>query len=266
MDTAHLIPPLQARLDALATDKSRSFWQGYMKGAVPFRGVPMAAIRGAVHAWWRHDGPAMLPTACQKQLAISLFEGRYGEDKLAGTLALQELLLPDLTPPDLERLGALFERGLIADWNTCDWLCVKVLGRWVARDLPNRSTGEAIVGWRGARTVWQRRAANVAFVNLAKRGEHNFGGFTGLMLQTCAVTVQSSERFAQTGVGWLLRELAHTQQAAVVDFLRCHLGQMSREGLRYAVERMPAAERAVLLEAHGSLQRTTSTRRPATAP
>lgn len=256
------IPLLHARLAALASDRSRTFWERYLKGALPFRGVPMASLRAAVHAWWLDDGPAALPKSRQKALALELFEGRFGEDKLAGTLVLNELLLDDLTLPDARRFGLLFECGQIADWNSCDWFCVKVLGPLVARDLPSRDTAELITSWREARSVWQRRAANVAFVNLAGHGDANFAGFTRLMLETCSVTVRSGERFAQTGVGWLLRELADVEQAAVWAFTRENLTWMSREGVRYAVERMPRREQSTLLEAHRQAARRQGGRRP----
>jgi len=256
-----LIPRLHARLDALATEKSRLFWNRYLKGTVVFRGVPMASIRTALHDWWRHDGPAALTMSEQKALAIALFEGAFGEDALAGTIALQELLLESITPSDVAAFGDLFDRGRVADWNSCDWFCVKVLGRLVARDLPDRTTTDAIVDWREARTVWQRRAANVAFVNLARHGDRNFPGFVELMLETCAVTVRSEERFAQTGVGWLLRELGEADQAAVLDFTRQHLPLMSREAVRYVIERMPKALQAELLTAHHAVRPRPTPRR-----
>ncbi|MEB3187634.1 MAG: DNA alkylation repair protein [bacterium] len=249
-DAVARIHALHARLDALSTETSRDFWTRTMKGVVPFRGVPMAGIRRAVHAWWRHDGPATLAPADRKTLALALFEGDFGEDKLAGTLVLREILLEELANPDLEELGALFDRGLIADWNTCDWFCLKVLGGMVERDLPAREVAGAIAAWRDAPSLWQRRAANVAFVNLAKHGEQNFEGFTKLMLETCAVTVQSAERFAQTGVGWLLRELAEAEHAAVMAFLDAHLGLMSREAVRSVTERMPVSVKSPVLEKH----------------
>jgi len=244
------IDALSRRLEAAATARSRTFWERYLKGAAAFRGVPMAGIRRAVHRWWAADGGAQLPVGAQKALALRLFAGRYCEDKLAGTLLLQELLLPELRMADLEDLGALFDEGHIADWNTCDWFCVKVLGSLVARDLPDRRCAGAIAAWRGSKVLWRRRASNVAFVNLARRGEANFPGFTRLMLETCAVTVRSPERFAQTGAGWLLRELASAERGAVLSFTRAHLASMSREGVRYAVERMPRRTREGILRAH----------------
>jgi 3-methyladenine DNA glycosylase AlkD len=245
-----LVTALEARLDALATAKSRAFWQAYMKGTATFRGVPMASIRKAPHAWWRADGPLGLGLAAQKQLALRLFEGNYAEDKLAGILVLHELLLEQLALEDIRALGALFERELITDWSSCDWLCVKVLGGVAQRELPRRAVADELASWRDARTLWQRRAASVAFVNLAKRGEQNFPGFTRLMLETSAVTVRCPERFAQTGVGWLLRELAVAEREAVLAFTREHGALMSREAVRSVVERMPKSVRARVLAAH----------------
>ena len=92
----NIISRLSVRLDARASEKSRAFWEKYLKGVIPFRGVPMGEIRVAVHAWWKADGPSSLPIPAQKALALRLFEGGFCEDKLAGTLVLQELLLPQL--------------------------------------------------------------------------------------------------------------------------------------------------------------------------
>ena len=41
---------------------------------------------------------------------------------------------------------------------------------------------QAIGDWRTATTLWQRRASAVAFVNLAKKGDEAFAGFTGLVI------------------------------------------------------------------------------------
>lgn len=246
-----LIAALDARLKAAATAKCRSFWEKYLKGAVPFRGVSMGDIRRAIHAWWAEDGPDALSLSEKKSLALSLFDGAYCEDKLAGTLVLQEILLAELDAADVSRIGKLFDAGLIADWNTCDWFCVKVLGSLVARHLPQREMADSLAGWRTSEVLWKRRASNVAFVNLAKRGDRNFAGFSALMFETCAVTVRSPERFAQTGVGWLLRELAAADRDGVLAFTHENLRLMSREGVRYVIERMPAAMQAQVLKEHG---------------
>jgi hypothetical protein len=48
------------------------------------------------------------------------------------------------------------------------------------------------------------------------------------------------ERFAQTGAGWVLRELSLADQERVVAFVEERIGQFTREGLAYATEKMPA--------------------------
>jgi hypothetical protein len=156
---ARPIEALATRLDALATEKSRAFWERYLKGVVPFRGVPMASIRKAVHAWWRSDGPSALGVPAQKELALRLFEGGFCEDKLAGTLVLQEILLSELTLRDVDALGSLFDR-------------------------------------------------------------------------------------------WLLRELAAADRARVLAFTEDRLGEMSREAVRYVVERMPKSVQARVVSRH----------------
>jgi len=67
---------------------------------------------------------------------VSLFEGEYAEEKLAGMLYLQQVLLPAgavMCSKDLDRSARLFTDGLINDWNVCDWFCTKALGPLIDR-------------------------------------------------------------------------------------------------------------------------------------
>ena len=59
-----------------------------------------------------------------------------------------------------------------------------------------------------------------------------------------------AERFAQTGTGWVLRELGLAEPARVVAFIEANLATFSSEGLRYATEKMPAETKARLKEMH----------------
>lgn len=58
------------------------------------------------------------------------------------------------------------------------------------------------------------------------------------------------ERFAQTGAGWVLRELSLADQARVVAFVEECIGQFIREGLAYATEKMAAETQARLNTLH----------------
>jgi 3-methyladenine DNA glycosylase AlkD len=116
-------------------------------------------------------------------------------------------------------LAGPFDRGHVDDWSTCDWYCVKVLGRFVERGEDRRERAEAIAAWRVAPTLWQRRAAVVSFVNLAPRGERFFEGFPDLLLAVCLANVADPARFSQTSAGWLLRELSRAEPDRVQAFL-----------------------------------------------
>ena len=212
-----LINRLQSRLNARATPATREWWTKNLRGAASFRGVKMRDVRTALHAWFEEEQLGEhLPIERQKDLALMLLEEDYTEDKLAGVLLLQEILLPaDALDwrSDLPRFARLFDQGYIRDWNVCDWFCIKVLGPLVEQQ--GEACARAISEWRGADSVWQRRASGVAFANLARVGDRNFPGFTEMVLDNCSHLLKSQERFAQTGVGWVLRELSRSDEGRV---------------------------------------------------
>lgn len=230
---------LGTRLDAAANDRTREWWSRYLKGAIDFRGVPMAGVRKVVHELWRDCDLASLPRGEQLELTLEFFAQPYAEDKLAGILALGEIVLDQLNVDDVEFLAQPFVRGHIADWSTCDWYCVKVLGPFVARADDPRGAAEAIAGWRHAQNLWQRRAAAVAFVNLARRGDGAVPGLPELIVEVCAANARDPERFSQTSVGWVLRELSHVEPAAVSAFVREHADILSREARNMATAKLP---------------------------
>jgi 3-methyladenine DNA glycosylase AlkD len=256
-----LIDRLQLRLNARATAATREWWTTYLRGAASFRGVKMGDIRTAVHAWFKEERLGEhLSVGQQKDLALMLLEEDHTEDKLAGVLFLQEILLPAGAldwRSDLPRFARLFDGGYIRDWSICDWFCVKVLGPLVEQQ--GESCARAISEWREADSVWQRRASVVTFANLASEGDRNFPGFTEMVLDNCSHLLGSQERFAQTGVGWVLRELSRSDQGRVIAFVEVNLDRFSREALKNATKYMPPGVAERLHQAH--LLRTTRGRR-----
>ena len=119
----------------------------------------------------------------------------------------------------------------------CDWFCVKVLGPLAQGQ--GEDCAHAIVEWRHGENLWQPRASGVAFVSLASSGEANFDGFTDMLLEICAAMVQHKERFAQTGTGWVLRELSLAEPERVADFVETCRDDLSGEALRSAIKKMP---------------------------
>jgi 3-methyladenine DNA glycosylase AlkD len=225
-----LVAELGRRLDARADDRTRAWWGRYLKGAIEFHGVPMAGVREIVHGLWRDEGLDARTREEQLDAVLALFAQPYAEDKLAGILVLAELLLDTLGAEDVPFLARPFERGHVADWSTCDWYCVKVLARLVERD---REAAELIAEWRRAPGLWQRRAAAVSLVRVARRGE-----LADLVLEVCAANVRHTERFSQTSVGWVLRELSHADPARVRGFVDEHRELISAEARRMATAKI----------------------------
>jgi 3-methyladenine DNA glycosylase AlkD len=230
---------LSALIADAANERTRAWWNRYLKGAIDFHGVPMAEVRRIVHAFWRDGELDRLPRSEQVELVLALFARPVAEEKLAAILVLSEILLDELTIDDVPFLATPFERGHIADWSTCDWYCVKVLGRFIARSDDPPAAAAAIAEWRHAPNLWQRRAAAVAFVNLAPSGDAAVAGLTSLVLEVCAANARDPERFSQTSVGWVLRELSHAEPAAVAAFAEQHADVLSREALRMATAKLP---------------------------
>ena len=136
------IERLQARLQEVASEKTKEWRERYMKGAASFRGVPMAAIRSTLKLWYVEEGLDDAPASIRRQVALDLLAESYSEDKLAGVLLMREHILTEVTVDDLPSFAAAFRAGHIADWGICDWFSVKVLAALVERD--GRRMAEAI--------------------------------------------------------------------------------------------------------------------------
>lgn len=250
--TNTLVADLQRQLDLRSSAKTKQWWERYLKGSSHFRGVPLPSVRSALTEWWhRHQVDTRTSAAMQRAIAVTLLRQPHTEDKLAGMVLIGEFLLPRGRIDwrrELPSYGRLFTNGHLADWNSCDWFCVKVLGPMVRRF--GKPCAAEIGRWRHSRVLWQQRASAVAFVNLAKEGEKNFPGFVPMVLRSCQRLVGNGERFAQTGAGWVLRELGRADEKAVLNFLRKNLSSLSREALMSATEKMPARARRTLGSAH----------------
>lgn len=243
---------LMVALQAAAEPKRKTWWENYLKGQAQFRGVDMKTTRALAHDWYDRCLSG-LDREDRLGLLLGLIRQPHTEDKMAALLILSERLLPqdELDLDVLVRVSLLFDQGHIADWNICDWFCVKLLGPGIERY--GRAWADATGGWVQARVIWQRRAAVMAFVNLVDR-EPVFPNMRGLVLANCSQLVKDPQRFAQTGVGWVLRVLSTVEPEAIDEFLETHLSLFSAEGLRYATEKMSSSQRLFWRNARKALE------------
>jgi hypothetical protein len=210
-DHTALVRRLQDALDGSSSGTTKTWWERYLKGAIEFRGVGIPQIRSVLADWRSDSGVGSWPLADQFALALRLFEEPMAEDKLAGILFLQEYLYDGVPWRETVRqYGSLFERGLIADWNTCDWFCVRVLGPTIASN------------------------GSVCALAVAKRSS--------------AVLIRRDERFAKTAVGWILRDISKYDLAKVTAFVDENLPYFSTESIRNALKYSPEGKRRTFLK------------------
>lgn len=210
----------------------------YLREATPVLGVRMPTIRTIVSEWTRaHSLPGQNPTEA-KNLAYSLFDGNFEEEKLAGVLFLHEFLQTNgmLSSHDIDDLAKLFDRGAISDWNCCDWFCVKVLATLVEKD-GDRAV-QKISAWRNADNLWRARSSVVGLLGIVKEG-----GGKDIVLECCRVVGRREERFAKTCVGWACREIAKVDRRKVTEFLDEQIGVMTVESVKNATKGLSEREK-----------------------
>lgn len=224
------INALQDLLIEKAVPETKAWWEGYVKDSAPFLGVKMADTRTLLHSWYRARISKNYDPKQQLDLALELFKGQYTEQKLAGTLFLQEILLPREALnciSDLRRMAALFTDGLIFDWNICDWFSIKVLGSLIKRY--ESSCADQICTWHEAQNLWQARASLVAFVPVAENQ-----AYYPLVETSCRQIIKRDERFAKTAVGWILRDISKYDRAFVGRVIESNAACFSIESLKNA--------------------------------
>ena len=218
---------ITAALEAEADPAKQQWWERYLKGAVPFLGVPMARVRAIVAGSWRTNELSSLDSEQVLDLATHLMALPRTEEKLAGILLLAEHGLELLTSADEPRLAAPLG----------DWYCVKVLGPLVGAQSDQEHLARRIANWTQAPVLWQRRAGVVAFVNLVPAEPELFPGFRDLVIEACDRNAQDPQRWSQTSVGWVLREMSKADPDRVQRFVAAH-PQLSREAQRAATARL----------------------------
>lgn len=228
---------LVRRLEAQASPATKAWWTRYLKGTATFRGVPMAGVRAIVDQLVRDHGLDARPVDERLDLAAQWLACTTTEDQLAGVLLLAEHALGELRDDHQEALAAPLVRGDLANWSIVDWYGVKVAGPWLEAALPRTTRARAVLAWSKGEGLWLRRTAVVAFTRVAPGLGSTHPSLVKPLLAACANNLVSSERFAHTGPGWLLRELSGSAPDRVRAFVDEH-PELSNEARRMALARL----------------------------
>lgn len=212
----------------------------YLKGA-PCRGVRAPAVAAAVKS--AAADLRELPLDGRVEAAHELMRSRFVEDQNAGARVLRRDAKA-LGAPHVDALRPLV-RDHFSTWAATDALG-SALGDMIRRPgAPGDEAAHAVARWKDAENMWVRRTACVAFVVPAYRsGRHH-----ELIDTVCTDVVLNfeAERFVHLGAGWAMRQVGVLDPLRTVAFLRRLGSALSREGLRYAAEKMPPAVRGKLM-------------------
>ncbi len=206
-------------------DQAHANWTTkYLRDTTPSRGVRIPKLRKVVADWYNENSVSSFSGERQREMAYELVRKKYFEDKLAGTVLLQDHVMPrgELRLEHLHEVECLYTDGSINDWSTCDWFCVRVLGK-----LAKEEGGVAkLLEWADAENLWQARSSLVSVLSVSELKRHHEE-----MMRTARVVIARDERFAKTAVGWLLREIANVDKRVVRNFLDDELQNFSKEAL-----------------------------------
>lgn len=155
------------------------------------------------------------------------------------------------------------------NWDLVDLSVYKILGRWLL--LPTLMGSEALQPALGLHRDYKRHVLDTLARGYCPVGVARRSGAPCLWLQRMSIVCSWAPsrqgdpswclRYAEVhlhhphdlmhkAVGWMLRELGKQVSMDLLrDFLRQHAHRMPRTMLRYAIEKMPAAERQQWLSA-----------------
>jgi 3-methyladenine DNA glycosylase AlkD len=216
-------------LNKIADEKKSAWWNNYLRHEIEFIGVSMPNNRNIILSWQKEN---QLSLDELTEVADELMLQKIAEYKLAAFLIYQNYILGNISNSEiLKHINTFFERKLIFDWNTCDWLCVRVLTPIISeghqRDL------NKILNWYKKDYYWQARAAIVSFTQCK-----NLSDYKNILHEPMKNLINRPERFAITSVGWLLHEISKIDLKFVEEFLNNNKSFLTKEvfnnALKYA--------------------------------
>ena len=162
-----------------------------------------------------------------------LLGAREHEARMMGLLILVERFRRH--PDERRKIVRLYMKRMEAvnNWDLVDLSCRDILGAW-ALESGDDST---LLSWAKSKNLWKRRAAIVSTWWLIR--ERKFD----LALRISGMLLGDTHDLIHKAVGWMLREIGKREMRPLRGFLSKHAELMPRTMLRYAIERMPQAER-----------------------
>lgn len=173
----------------------------------------------------------------------SLLDSSWHEIRLAALLLMGDQAKRLAKEGDVAGVAAvvsLYDAKLerANNWDLVDLSVNEIMGpAWTVGRTPGREIRRFLTSWADSGNLWRERAAVVATLSRQRAG-------------SLEETFWLAERFIShrhdlmhKACGWMLREAGKRDLAALRAFLAVFARRLPRTALRYAIERMDAAER-----------------------
>ena len=131
------------------------------------------------------------------------------------------------------------------NWDLVDLSAPKILGHWLL--LPTAMAGsqeerayklQVVDALAHSTCLWRQRMSMVCTWKTSQQGDPSW------CLRYAEMHLHHPHDLMHKAVGWMLREMGKRVSMELLrDFLRQHAHEMPRTMLRYAIEKMPEAER-----------------------
>ena len=222
------------------TDAQTLVCHSDLKHRIKCMGIKAPILQSIFKQIWNSDIKSMVTTD-QISLAMECYESQYIEYKHIGCYILQKIN-KKLDESFLINQAIKILTNYCNCWATCDSFSNKVIRHMIDKDKTNKYA-LTVKTWKDSKSIWMQRCSCVSFVCLARHGNYN-----EIIIEICTQCIQNNERFVQLGTGWLLRELSLADLNLVISFIKKNYAHFSREGLRYAIEKMDAENKQKMLK------------------
>ena len=143
-----------------------------------------------------------------------------------------------------EKTFFIFENWLekyVRGWGDCDDFCTHAFGELICQ---NTKLTENVIIWTKLEEFWMRRAA--AIVLIPSIWHNKYKDTNPLRISDILMTDEHD--LVRKGYGWMLKVLSTKEPELVFDYLLKNKAVMPRVSYRYALEKMDADKKRILMQ------------------
>ena len=142
-----------------------------------------------------------------------------------------------------ENTFTLFEKWLekyVRGWGECDDFCTHAFGELICQ-RPELSAKS--IEWTRRDAFWMRRASAIILIPSIWHDKYSETN----PLQVSDILMADEHDLVRKGYGWMLKILSNKEPQLVYDYLLRHKDKMPRVSYRYALGKMDADRKAILM-------------------